>query len=92
MVARQAIVAAFPVYIILQCVHVEILAHTIRDYWQCEATGVDPENSCNRLKASFEKLANPGLTAFSFVLMGIFPAVNAVNISELKQKLKTCCE
>ena len=74
--------------------NVEILADTIRDYWQCEATGVDPENSCNRLKASIGQLANPGLTTFSFVLLGIFPAVNlifAVNISELKQKLKTWC-
>ena len=62
------------------------------DYWRCEATGVDPENACNR--ASFEELMYPGLTILASVLTQIFPAVNlmfAINMSELKQKFKTWC-
>ena len=62
------------------------------DYWQCEATGVDPENPCNR--ASFEELMYPGLAILASVLTQIFPAVNlmfAVNMSDLKQKFKTWC-
>ena len=60
------------------------------EYMQCEATGVDPENPCNR--ASFEEQTYPGLTTLAYVLLWIFPAVNlifAVNISELKEKFKT---
>ena len=62
------------------------------EYWQCEATGVDPEKPCNR--APFEELMYPGLTILGSVLTQIFPAVNlifAVNMSELKQKFKTWC-
>ena len=59
-------------------------------YMQCEATGVDPENPCNR--ASFEEQTHPALTTLAYVLLWIFPAVNlifAINISELKEKFKT---
>ena len=58
----------------------------IREYWQCEATGVDPENPCNR--ASFEEMTDPGLIAFAQIILWIFPAVNlifVVNINDLKQ-------
>ena len=68
-------------------------AAAVADYWQCELTGVDPENPCDELRASFEKLSFPVLTSFSYILLGISPAVHlvfAVNISELKQKFKTC--
>ena len=61
--------------------------------WQCETTGVDnPENSCDRLRNLFEALTYPGLTSISYILLGIFPAVNlilAVNVKEIKQKFKT---
>ena len=59
-------------------------------YMHCEATGVDPENPCNR--APFEEQTYPALTTLAYVLLWIFPAVNlifAINISELKEKFKT---
>ena len=58
----------------------------IREYWQCEATGIDPKNPCNR--TSFEEMTDPGLIAFAQIIYWIFPAVNlifVVNISDLKQ-------
>ena len=64
------------------------------DYWQCEIAGVDPENSCDKLRDVFEALTYPGLTSISYFLLGIFPAVNltfAVNIEEIKQKFMTWC-
>ena len=63
----------------------ELLANALTEYWQCETAGVAP--LCNRLRASFEELTNPGIITVSYVLLWIFPAVNlifAVNISELK--------
>ena len=66
----------------------------IAEYWLCESTGVNPENSCDRLRESFQQLSYPGLSAVSYVLLGIFPAVNlifAVNVKEIKQKFKTWC-
>ena len=69
----------------------ELLANALTEYWQCETAGVD--SLCNRLRASFEEQTNPGIITVSYVLLWIFPAVNlifAVNISELKQKFKTC--
>ena len=68
-------------------------AAAVADYWRCELTGVDPENPCDGLIAPFRDRTHPVLTSFSFILLGLFPAVNlvfAVNISELKQKFKTC--
>ena len=68
-------------------------AAAVADYWRCELTGVDPENPCNELRAILEGLSFPVLTSCSYVLVGILPAVNlvfVVNISELKQKFKTC--
>ena len=68
----------------------ERLANALTEYWQCETAGVAP--LCNRLRASFEELTNPGIITVSYVLLWIFPAVKlifAVNISELKQKFKT---
>ena len=69
-------------------------AAAVADNWQCELTGVDPENPCNELRASLEDITYPELTSCSYILLGLFPVVNlvfAVNISELKQKLKTWC-
>ena len=71
-----------------------LFANAVADYWRCEIAGVDPENSCDRLRDSFEELTYPGLTSISYILLGIFPAVNlifAVNIKELKQKFNTWC-
>ena len=68
-------------------------AAAVTNYWRCELTGVDPENPCDELKASLEGLLFPVLTSFAYILAGISPAVNlvfVVNISELKQKFKTC--
>ena len=66
-----------------------LFGDAVTDYWQCEITGLDPENSCDRLRDSFEALTYPGLTSVSYILLGIFPAVNlifAVNVKEIKQK------
>jgi len=66
----------------------------IAEYWLCESTGVNPENTCDRLRESFQQLSYPGLSAVSYVLLGIFPAVNlifAVNVKEIKQKFRTWC-
>ena len=68
-------------------------AAALADYWLCELTGVDPENPCDELRASLQRLSFPVLTSFAYILLGIIPAVHlvfAVNISELKQKFKTC--
>ena len=65
----------------------------VADYWRCELTGVDPENPCDELRASLEGLSFPVLSSCSYILLWISPAVHlifAVNISELKQKFKTC--
>jgi len=71
-----------------------LAADAVADYWQCEITGVDPENPCDRLRDLFEALTYPGLTSVSYFLLGIFPAVNlifVVNIAEIKQKFRTWC-
>ena len=68
-------------------------AAAVADYWRCELTGVDPENPCDELRASLEELSFPVLSSFSYILLGISPAVNlifVVDISELKQKFKIC--
>ena len=64
-------------------------AAAVADYWRCELTGVDPENPCDELRA----ILFPVLTSCAYILVGISLAVNlvfVVNISELKQKFKTC--
>ena len=69
-------------------------ADAVADYWRCEIAGVDPENSCDGLRTSFQQLSYPGLTSASYILLGIFPAINlifAVNVTEIKQKFKTWC-
>jgi len=71
-----------------------LFADAVAEYWQCEIAGVDPEISCDGLRDSFQQFTYPGLTAVSYVLIGIFPAVNlifTVNIKEIKQKFKTWC-
>ena len=68
-------------------------AAAVADYWQCELTGIYPENPCDELRASLEGLLVPVLTSCTYILAGISPAVNlvfVVNIGELKQKFKTC--
>lgn len=67
-------------------------AVTLVEYWQCEATGVDPGKQCDRLYALFEELGPPALIAISNMLYLILPLVNlvfVVNVTELKQKFKT---
>ena len=69
-----------------------LFANAIAAYWRCESAGLNSENSCDGLRDSLRQLANPGLTSASYILLGIFPAVNlifAVNVKEIKQKFKT---
>jgi len=71
-----------------------LFAAAIAEYWQCESAGLNSENSCDGLRDSLRPLANPGLTSASYILLGIFPAVNlifAVNVKEIKKKVKTWC-
>jgi len=71
-----------------------LFAAAIAEYWRCESAGLNSENSCDGLRDSLRQLTNPGLTSASYILLGIFPAVNlifAVNVKEIKQKFKTWC-
>ena len=63
----------------------------IKEYWQCEALGIDPDRPCIKMRASFEEMTYPGLTILGHLIFGLLPAVNlifVVNIKELKKKLK----
>jgi len=71
-----------------------LFANTIAEYWRCESAGLNSENSCDGLRDLLRQLGNPGLTSASYILLGIFPAVNlifAVNVKEIKQKFRTWC-
>ena len=101
--AERKIIIIFCYYVLLVVIALIAFSATTRngvqfaaalaDYWRCELTGVDPENPCDELRASLERLSFPILTSCAYILLGISPAVNlvfAVNISELKQKFKIC--
>ena len=69
----------------------EVLMAAIKEYWQCEAIGIDPDRPCIKMRASFEELTYPGLNILAYLIFGLFPAINlifVVNIKELKKKLK----
>ena len=69
----------------------EVVMAAIKEYWQCEAIGIDPDRPCIEMRASFEKLTYPGLNILAYLIFGLFPAINlifVVNIKELKKKLK----
>ena len=56
----------------------------IVEYFGCESLG--PEEPCDR--SGFEAQLHPVLDCLSYMLLGLFPAVNlifAVNVKELKQ-------
>ena len=102
--AERKLLIIFCYYVLLNTIALTTFTVTTRnvgqfaaavvDYWCCELTGVNSENPCDELRASFRELANPVIATFSYVLLGIFPAVNlvfVVNLSELKQKFKTFC-
>ena len=58
-------------------------------YFTCESLGT--EMNCASQRSSYQALLYPALNCLSYVLLGIFPAINlifAVNIEELKQ---WCC-
>ena len=58
-------------------------------YFTCESLGT--EMNCASQRSSYQALLYPALNCLSFVLLGIFPAINlifAVNTEELKQ---WCC-
>ena len=50
-------------------------------YFNCERNGANP--NCNR--GSFENESYPGLTALSYVLLGLFPAVNFLYVINFKE-------
>ena len=101
--AERKILIIFCYYVLLVVIALIAFSATTRngvqfaagvaDYWRCELTGVAPENPCDELRASLERLSFPVLTSFAYILLGIIPAVHlifVVNINELKQKFKTC--
>ena len=69
----------------------EVVMAAIKEYWQCEAIGIDPDRPCIEMRASFEELTYPGLNILAYLIFGLSPAINlifVVNIKELKKKLK----
>ena len=65
------------------------VAEEITLYFTCESLGT--EMNCDSQRSSYQALLNPALNCLSYILLGIFPAVNlifAVNTEELKQ---WCC-
>ena len=58
-------------------------------YFTCESLGA--EMNCDSQRSAYQALLNPALNCLSYILLGIFPAINllfAVNTEELKQ---WCC-
>ena len=101
-IAERKVLIVLCYFVLLVVVSLTALAITVRnsgqyavtlvEYWQCEATGFDPEKQCDRLYALFEELGPPALIAISNLLYLILPLVNLVfviNVTELKQKFKT---
>ena len=101
-IAERKVLIVLCYFVLLVVVSLTALAITVRnsgqygvtllEYWQCEATGVDPEKQCDRLYALFEELGPPALIAISNLLYLILPLVNLVfviNVTELKKKFKT---
>ena len=65
------------------------VAEEITLYFTCESLGA--EMNCDSQRSSYQELLNPALNCLSYILLGIFPAINlifAVNTEELKQ---WCC-
>ena len=102
--AERKILLVFCYYVLLDVLalmaftittrNIEQFEAAVTNYWQCELTGVDPENPCDALRASYREFSNPVLSSIAFVILGTSPAVNlifAINFSELKQKFKTWC-
>ena len=62
------------------------VAEEIGLYFTCESLGT--ETNCDSERSSYQALLYPALNCLSYVLLGIFPAINlifAVNATELKQ-------
>ena len=65
----------------------ELFVEELLKYFACEGRGNDPNNPCDR--NTFRQLTYPWLTAVSYMLLYMLPAVNLVyvlNIKELKEK------
>ena len=63
----------------------------LEKYFICELSGHDPSNPCDRNE--FRQLSNPGITAVTFVLLGLFPLFNliyALNYEELLKRCRAC--
>lgn len=101
-IAERKVLIVLCYFVLLVVVSLTALAVTIRnsgkfgttliEYWQCEATGVDPGKQCDRLYALFEELGPPAMIGISNLLYLILPLVNlifVINVTELKQKFKT---
>ena len=67
----------------------DIFIHELQRYFVCEVTGHDPDNPCDT--SGFRKVLHVGLTTLSFILLGLFPTVNFIfvtSVRELRQYLK----
>ena len=97
--AEKKILIIFCYYVILGVIALTALtlaskngdrfSEEVTGYFKCELRGVVPEDPCDRSR--YQALLYPVLNCLSFILLGIFPAINlvfAVNIEELKQ---WCC-
>ena len=61
-------------------------------YFACERKGHDPNDPCD--VEGFRDLSYSIMSAIALFLLGLLPAVNlvyALNIRELKQKVRGCC-
>ena len=93
--AEKKILIIFCYYVILGVIALTTFTLTTKDgprvsdeiiaYFTCERLGTE---NCDSQRSSYQMLLQPELNCLSYVLLGIFPAINlifAVNIEELKQ-------
>ncbi len=96
--AEKKIFIIFCYYIVLGIIALSTFTEAVRNddetaeeyrkYFRCESAGIDPNDPDECDRSGFENNDTLFLTAATYVLVGIFPAVNlifAVNNRELKQ-------
>ena len=96
--AERRILIIFCYYVLLGVIALTAFTYSIvnsntlldeyKKYFLCESKGIDSNNPEGCDRSGFENNKIPALTILSYILLGIFPAVNliyAVNATELKQ-------
>ena len=57
----------------------------VGEYFVCESEGSELALDCDTFKRDYEKLANPGVHTFGFILFTLYPLGFLVYIVDLKQ-------